>query len=232
MLALRQRDLAGGHTRGLKPRLVAARDFPGANARSGLAPSRHGRVRAPPRPVRPDGPGRARDEADRERATVPARSAAVASALDGAGRDARLAFAREKHATRARSRASARPRALPRAIRPRRSRHARRGGPDAGRDRRTRGGPVGSATLPPTAGPPSRRPADGKDGSSSRPSLPRLLAIQIPRRRNRTSRCASRRSVLARAPGPRGISPGAQTTQSIPAAARRRANTKPIGPAS
>jgi hypothetical protein len=121
MLALRQRDLAGRHTRGLKPRLVAARDFPGANARSGPKPSRHGRVRAPPRPARPDGPGRARDEADRERATVPARSAAVASALDGAGHDARLAFAREKHATRARSRPSARLRARPRAIMPRRA---------------------------------------------------------------------------------------------------------------
>src|SRR4029453_15281500 len=47
-----------------------------------------------------------------------------------------------------------------------------------------------------------------------------------------TSRSASRRSVFTRSLAARGISPGAHTKQSIPAACNLRANTNPVGPAS
>src|SRR4029079_2892508 len=57
-------------------------------------------------------------------------------------------------------------------------------------------------------------------------------ACNSPAISNRTSRSASRRSVLTRSAGPRGINPGAHTTQLTPAPSNRRASANPVGPAS
>ncbi len=46
------------------------------------------------------------------------------------------------------------------------------------------------------------------------------------------SRSASRRSVLTRSPGARGIFDGAATVHAIPAATHARASPYPVGPAS
>jgi hypothetical protein len=136
------------HNRGREgcPESLNARDFPGANARSGPTRSRRARFPAPPCPAgRTDPVGR--DEADRERGPPfppgrppsPARSMTPVTTL-GSPR------ARETRGKRSVTNVCAAAGAS-RATVPRRARYARRGGPDAGRDGRRRGGRAGSGNA-------------------------------------------------------------------------------------